>query len=320
MPLHPSAQRLLRLLPADADRAHEAPAPDRRQSLRALTQSLETEPEPMRVVVETTIPSEQGEIGVRIYDAAAPCERSGGLVYFHGGGWIAGDLDTHDGVCRRLAAGAGCKVLAVDYRLAPEHPFPAALDDCVAAFRWAAEHTHMLGIASSKLAIGGDSTGAGLAAAASAVLRDAGGPRPAGQLLLCPVLAPARQAGSRCSLAEGYFADAKVIDRDLRRYCPEGVDPTEARVSPLLARSLDGLPPTIVHTAEFDPFRDEGRDYVKALRGAGVLAREHLHAGMIHYFYALPRAIPYATPAATMMASDLRELFSGVPEASGRRP
>jgi len=263
----------------------------------------------VRAVVETGIPSSHGQIGVRIYDAAPAGERAGGLVYFHGGGWIAGDLDTHDGFCRRLAAGAGCKLLAIDYRLAPEHPFPAALDDCLAAFRWAWARAADLGLVHSRLAIGGDSTGAGLAAAASALLRDAGGPRPTGQLLVCPVLAPGRQIGSRCSLAQGYFADATVIDRDLRRYCPEDIDPAEGRISPLLARTFAHLPRTIVHTAEFDPFRDEGRDYVEALLQAGVPASVRQHPGMIHYFYALPRAIPYAMEAATAMASDLRDLL-----------
>lgn len=312
MPLHPSAQRLLRLLPTDAAASPEAPAADRRRSLLALTQSLETDPEPMRVVVETTIPSGHGQIGVRIYDAAPPRARGGGLVYFHGGGWIAGDLDTHDGFCRRLAAGAGCKLLAIDYRLAPEHPFPAALDDCLTAFRWAFGRASDLGLAASRLAIGGDSTGAGMAAAASAALRDAGGPCPAGQFLVCPVLAPQRLTDSRRSLAEGYFADATVIDRDLRHYCGDGVDPDDAKVSPLLAQAFARLPRTVVHTAEFDPFRDEGGDYVNALLQAGVPAKEIRHAGMIHYFYALPRAIPYAMVAAKMMASDLRVMLEKV--------
>jgi acetyl esterase/lipase len=311
MPLHPSAQRLLRLLPADVSASPRVSVPERRRSLLALTQALETDPAPVRLVAEAAIPSVHGQIGVRTYDAAPPGERAGGLVYFHGGGWIAGDLDTYDGFCRRLAAGAGCKLLAVDYRLAPEHPFPAALEDGLAAFRWAFDRAADLGLAPSKLAIGGDSTGAGLAAAASALLRDAGGPRPAGQLLVCPVLAPGRRTGSRFSLRQGYFADAAVIDRDLRRYCPDNVDPAEARVSPLLARNFSGLPRTIVHTAEFDPFRDEGRDYVRALLRAGIPAIEHRHPGMIHYFYALPRAIPYAMLAAEMMVSDLRELLSG---------
>jgi acetyl esterase/lipase len=265
----------------------------------------------VRVVVETAIPSVHGQIGVRIYDAARSGERAGGLVYFHGGGWVAGDLDTYDGFCRRLAAGAGCKLLAIDYRLAPEHPFPAALEDSLSAFRWAFDRAADLGVAPSRLAIGGDSTGAGLAAAASALLRDAGGPRPAGQLLVCPVLAPGRRTGSRSSLGQGYFADAAVVDRDLQRYCPDGVDPAEARISPLLATDFSGLPRTIAHTAEFDPFRDEGRDYVRALLRAGVPAIEHRHPGMIHFFYALPRAIPYAMLAAEMMVSDLRELVGG---------
>jgi acetyl esterase len=310
MPLHHTAQRVLRLLPADADAAAEVSAPDRRRSLLAFTQSLETDPTPVRVVAETTIPAgRRGGIGVRMYDAASPDDaRAGGLVYFHGGGWIAGDLDTHDGFCRRLASSAGCKVLAIDYRLAPEHPFPAALDDCVTAFRWAHRRADELGLAPSRLAIGGDSTGAGLAAAASALLRDAGGPCPAGQLLVCPVLAPQRLTGSRRSLAKGYFVDAAVIDRDLHRYC-HGGDPGDVGISPLLAPIFAGLPRTFVHTAEFDPFRDEGQDYVDALVDWGVTAEWRRHPGMIHYFYALPRAIPYATTAAKMMAADLHALL-----------
>ena len=182
--------------------------------------------------------------------------------------------------------------MAIDYRLAPEHRFPAALDDCVTAFRWAAESGAQGGQIHSRLAIGGDSTGAGLAAAASALLRDAGGPRPVGQLLVCPVLAPRRLTGSRRSLAQGYFAETAVIERDLSDYCPDDIDRSDVRVSPLLAQTFAGLPRTVVHTAEFDPFRDEGRDYVKALLRSGVPAQEVQHDGMIHYFYALPRGHP----------------------------
>ena len=315
MPVDRHAKRMLDFLAAaGAGRTGAPSAEERRQTLRALSQSAEAEPAPVGRVEDLAIPAGHGAIPVRIY-AGSTASPSSALVYFHGGGWVAGGLDTHDGFCRRLANSAACQVLAVDFRLAPEHPFPAALEDCLTAFQWVATNARLLGIEPSRLAIGGDSTGAGLAAAVCMLLRERDGPRPALQVLICPVLDVLRDTGSRHALGQGYFVEPRVFERDLRDYCPEGVDPRDSRVSPLMATDFAGLPAAIVHTAEFDPFCDEGQAYACALAQAKVAAREVRHAGMIHYFYAMARTIPYAEQAARMIGSDIRAALGGVDEA-----
>lgn len=311
MPLDRHAKKVLDFLAATSG-GQTAPlsSAERRQTLRALSEGAETSPAPVGWVKDLSIRTSHGTIGLRIYQGAnAPAGPSPALVYFHGGGWVAGDLDTHESFCRRLANAAACQVIAVDYRLAPEHRFPAALEDCLSAFRWAVENAQPLGLQPGRIGVGGDSTGAGLAAAASLVLRDCGGPNPALQLLVCPVLDSLRSAGSRLSFRDGYFVDRAVFEHDLYDYCAAEVDPRDWRVSPLLANDFAGLPPAVVHTAEFDPFRDEGLAYAEALMQCGVAARAVQHAGMIHYFYAIGRAIPYATIAAQAIGADVCKLF-----------
>jgi acetyl esterase/lipase len=231
------------------------------------------------------------------------------LVFFHGGGWVAGDLETHDGLCRRLANASGCKVIAIGYRLAPEHLFPAAIEDGLAAVRWASQHAAELGIDPGRLAIGGDSAGGGIAAALCQILRNHGGPAIALQLLICPILDISREAPSRREFGEGYFIDREALARDIEDYAGEA-DRADPRLSPLRATDLSGLPPTILHTAEFDPFRDEGEAYAARLAEASVPVSARRHEGMIHYFYAMPRAIPRALDAATMMGAQMRGLLT----------
>ncbi|MFI4976023.1 MAG: alpha/beta hydrolase [Caulobacterales bacterium] len=313
MPLDRRAKRLLDILAAT--RRPDAPresAEDRRHSLRTLAHMVDEAPDPAVQVEDLQISGPAGEIGLRIY--APPCDADGplpGLVFFHGGGWVAGGLDTHDGLCRRLCQQARCRVIAVDYRLAPEHPFPAAIDDCFAATRWVADHARQLGVDAARLAVGGDSAGGGLAAAVCQLARDHGGPRIALQLLICPILDMAGGSDSRRDFAESFFLSQATIRRDLEDYLPPGADLADPRLSPLRAPDAGRLPPAIVHTAEFDPFRDEGRAYALRLRRAGVRVRDVCHPGMIHYFYAMARAIPYAATAAQMIGADFRDLIAG---------
>ena len=307
MPLDRRAERLLAMLAAVRGAAN-APQPPtaRREALRALAAMADDVSTPA-TVADREIEGPAGPIGVRLYEPQAAAARpAAALVFFHGGGWVAGDLSTHDGFCRRLCAGSGVRVIAVDYRRAPEHPFPAALDDCTAATRWAADNAAQLGIDPARLAVGGDSVGGGLAAAVALAARDAGGPQIALQLLVCPILDVARTAGSRAAFGEGHFISHAAFARDLADYAP-AVRADDPRLSPLHAPSLAGLPPAAIHTAEFDPFRDEAEAFAARLAAAGVLVRAHRHDGMIHYFYALARAIPYAAAAASMMGRELRE-------------
>ena len=201
-----------------------------------------------------------------------------GLVYFHGGGFVAGDLDTHDALCRSLAVGAGCRVVSVDYRLAPEHRFPAAVDDAVAATADVRNRARDLAIDPDRLAVGGDSAGGTLATLTAAAL----GARVALQLLLCPVLDAEPRTASRQVFRAGYLLDAAMMARDLGDYAPAGPDPADPRLSPLRAAALAGMPRALIHTAEFDPLRDEGALYAERLAAEGVSVAHRCHAGMIH--------------------------------------
>jgi acetyl esterase len=309
MPLDRHAKRFLDMLgvggpaPGSYDTAEE-----RRRTLRDLASGVETEPARVGDIREVTIPGPGGPLTLRLYTPiGAAAAALPGLIYLHGGGWVAGGLDTHDGVCRRLANASGCRVLALDYRLAPEHPFPAAIDDGVAAMRWIAGHADELGVDPSRLGIGGDSAGAGLAAAICLIARDAGGPAIAFQLLICPILDVLEESPSRRELAEGYFLSRATMQRDLDLYCP-GVDRGDPHLSPLRAASLAGLPPALIHTAEFDPFRDEGQAYARALTGARVPVQATCHEGLIHYFYAMPAVIPRALTAMAQIGAEVAAL------------
>jgi acetyl esterase/lipase len=307
MPIDRRAERLLAMLqaargPVDAP---ETPAA-RRQALRSLAAMADDRATPAQVA-DHSAPGPNGPVPLRLYGPTGALRAPRpGLVFFHGGGWVAGDLDTHDGLCRRLAAASGWRVVAVDYRRAPEHRFPAALDDCVAATAHIARRAAELGIDPARLAVGGDSVGAGLAAAvAQAARKD--GPAIALQLLVCPILDVGRAGGSREAFADGCFISRAAFARDLTDYASD-VPARDPRLSPLRAARFDALPPTLVHTAEFDPFRDEAEAYAAALAAAGVPVRTHRHAGMIHYFYALARAIPYAAAAAELIGAQMREM------------
>jgi acetyl esterase/lipase len=237
---------------------------------------------------------------LRVYTpAATDAHELPALIYFHGGGFVFGGLDTHDGICRRITHESGCRLIAVDYRLAPEHPFPAAVEDGLAATRWIANHARDLGIATGRLAIGGDSAGANLAAVVCQQAGHAAQPRLALQVLLCPVLDMDIDTPSRLAFARGHFLDRTTMEWSLRHVCPAGTDLADPRISPLRSAELAGLPPAHIHTAEFDPLRDEGEAYADRLARAGVKVRYRCHDGMIHHFYGLGGVIPYARVAMT---------------------
>jgi len=304
MPLNRQAKRFLDMLAAGgkAEGAYSHVG-QRRQALDDLTGWVGGDAPLVGGVRDAEIPGPGGRIGVRIYaPLAAPPGPLGGVVFFHGGGWVAGSLETHDGVCRRLANASGCRVIAADFRLAPEHPFPAAIEDACAAACAIAERADDFGIDAARLGVAGDSAGAGLAAAVCQLARDRG-PRIAFQLLICPILDVAAESASRMELAEGYFLNRATLERDLDLYAPP--DRADPRVSPLRADDLAGLPPAFIHTAEFDPFRDEGRAYASRLAEAGVAVSDVCHEGMIHYFYAMPRVIGHAEAALAQMGADV---------------
>jgi acetyl esterase/lipase len=298
VPLDPYAKRFLDMAAVGGAReiARLSPA-EMRESFRQLAQSVGAGTAPIGAIENGELPGPAGPLPMRIYGPPAHAARPlPGLIYFHGGGGVFGGLDTHDGLCRTLAAGSGCRVVSVAYRLAPEHRFPAAVEDSCAAARWVAAHAPELGIDPDRVAIGGDSAGGNLAAVVCQLAR-ADGPRLALQVLLCPITDVSVETESRRAFAQGFFLDKATIDWTLDHYCPPGVDLEDPRLSPLRAASFAGLPPAHDHTAEFDPLRDEGKAYADRLERAGVPVDYTCHRGMIHNFYAMAGAIPYARTA-----------------------
>ena len=240
-----------------------------RAMMRQTTQELPG-PQIHVEVRELSIPGPAGEIGARHYSpvdgAAAPL-----LVFYHGGGWVIGDLDTHDALCRLTCRDAGVHVLSIDYRLAPEHPAPAAIEDAYAAFEWAYEHAGELGAVPGQVAVGGDSAGGNLAAVVSLLARDAGGPAPTLQWLIYPRTDFTAHTRSMSLFARGFLLTKRDMDFFESQYLRRsGLDKADPRVSPVQAESLSGLAPALIAVAGFDPLRDEGESYATALRTAGT--------------------------------------------------
>ena len=225
-----------------------------------------------------------GDLPGRLYVPGGATSPGPLLVFFHGGGWIYGDLDTHDPVCRFLAERAGVRVLAVDYRLAPEHPFPAAYDDCAAAYRWVVEHAESLGADPARLAVGGDSAGGTLAATVAIVAATEGLPL-AFQLLVYPASDMRGGSESRARFAEGFFLTRQFMDAAEQSYLPRREDVTHPCASPVLADLPAGLAPAYVVTAGFDPLRDEGEAYARKLADAGVALELRRFPHLIHGFF-----------------------------------
>ncbi len=307
MPLDPRVKRFLDALAAGKPpNALETTVEERRLGLAELMK-LAGPQVPVGRVEDRTLPGPAGALGIRIYTplGAGP-EPLPGLIYFHGGGLVAGTVATHDPIGRALANSGACRVVSVDYRLAPEHPFPAALDDALAAVRHIGAHAAEYGIDGMRLGICGDSAGGTLAAATAQTVARIGSPRLALQLLICPILDYSRSTDSKRDLASGYLVDQATLDHDLLHYAPPGTDPANPRISPLRAEDVAGLPRTLIHTAEFDPLRDEGRDYFDRLARAHTEVSYTCHPGMIHLFYGLGAVIPYARTAFEQIGGEIR--------------
>jgi len=245
---------------------------------------------------DRSVPGATGDIPVRVYSQASEAVLPV-VVYFHGGGWTIGDLASYDTVCRKLAIASGLTVVSVDYRLAPENAFPAAVDDCYAVTKWIAEHGDELGVDGSRLAVAGDSAGGNLSAVTSILARDRGGPTIAFQLLFYPVIDGTMSFPSFKENGEGYLLSADDMVWFYEQYAPPEVDRKDPRLSPLYASDLSNLPPALVITAEYDPLRDEGEAYADALQQAGVEARSSRYDGMVHGFLPLDGVMPASTQA-----------------------
>jgi acetyl esterase len=264
---------------------------------------------PVHAVHDLQIDGGSGPIAARHYVPDEPGGPHPLLVYFHGGGFVTGDLDTHDVPCRLLCRHAGVHVLAVDYRLAPEHPFPAALDDAMQAFHWAVAHARTLSADGERVSVGGDSAGGNLAAVVSRLCARAGGPAPALQLLVYPVTDLVNQRPSVNSFGDGFL----LTQADMKRYETAYVAGSKEkladdRISPLLAADLSGLCPAIVITAGFDPLRDEGEAYAAALEAAGTRVQRKRLEGYVHGFVSMGGVSPAAERAMLEIADKLRHL------------
>ena len=314
MPLDPRAKRFLdRLAALNPPSVLALTVSERRTGLQQLL-SFSDPGAGIAHVEERTLPGPSGmPLALRIYRPAAAPAPAPALIYFHGGGLVAGSLDTHDPICRALSNASGCVLFSVDYRLAPEFPFPAAIADGCHATGWIAAHAEELGIDRARLGVCGDSAGATLAAVVCQTVVDTGEVKLALQFLLCPIMDFGATTPSRRDYASGYLVDQATLDHDLQHYLGADGDPAHPRVSPYRVADVSGLPPTCIHTAEFDPLRDEGAAYAARLREAGIQTTYTCHSGMIHLFYGLGRLIPYATTAYQLFGTDIRTVLGGPP-------
>ncbi len=284
------------------------PLPELRQQLRTMV-TLMDEPAPALPRIEDiSIPGPAGAIGARLYDAAAKGAPPRPVVgYFHGGGWVQGDLETHHGLCARLAQRSGVLVVAVDYRLAPENKFPAAVEDCQAAYRWLRARAGEVGGDPGRVALAGDSAGGNLSAVVSQLAAGAGEAVPTCQALIYPGLDFALNTPSHLEMEEGHVIPRERILWYMEQYLSGDSDRSDPRASPMRAKSLTGQPPTMIITAGFDPLRDEGLAYAERLRGDGVDVVYREYPGQIHAFVSLTKAIPEGMACTMEIADYLRD-------------
>lgn len=305
--LDPQARNLLNAIAiAGQPPIFQLPPVEARDAYRQRVRKTRPEQRAVAAVEELGCPGPGGRISIRLYRpsaaAGAPC-----LVFYHGGGWTIGDLDTHDVLCRDICRQSGCAVAAVDYRLAPESPFPAAAEDAVAAYRWLRDSAAGLGLDSTRLAVGGDSAGGNLAAVTSLVLRDANDDLPRFQLLIYPATDMRALAPSHVANGQDYLLTADTIAYFRRHYTPDEAHWSDWRASPLLHPDLSGLPPALVLTAGFDPLRDEGRQYADALSAAGTPCQYVCFERQIHGFVPMGKALDEANTAVSLCALAVKQ-------------
>jgi acetyl esterase len=291
-------------------KAYEQTPPQARASLEREARLVDPSPPAVARIESRSCEGPNGRIPLRVYLPAAPSKPMAMLVYYHGGGHVLGSLASHDGACRRLARGAGCAVVAVDYRLGPEHPFPAAVEDATAAFEWAGSNATRLGVEPSRIAVGGDSAGGNLAAVICHRRRDAGAAQPALQLLIYPAVDLTRSMASHRLFARGYYLEKPIKDWFVSNYLPSPELEPDPGASPLFAERFDGLAPALVVSAGFDPLRDEGDAYAQRLRDAGVRVTELREPTLVHGFLNMPLL---SAPAAAIdrIAHSLRSALRG---------
>ncbi|HET9689718.1 MAG TPA: alpha/beta hydrolase [Acidimicrobiales bacterium] len=317
VPLDPQVKEMLDAMAVMGAPPLSSLTPQQAREQMKLMAGARRYPEPRASSDDHRVPGPGGDIPVRVYRPAPP--PGGGqpeplplVMWFHGGGWVIGDIDTHDATCQQLAVQVPAVVVSVDYRLAPEHRFPAAVDDCEAATRWAAATAAALGADPVRIAVAGDSAGGNLAALVAHRLRDARregdttAPQLSFQLLVYPATDLTCEAPSHAENGEGYLLTSEAIAWFLGHYIPDRAARRLAGASPLRADDLTHLPPALVITAEYDPLRDEGEAYARALTAAGVPATASRYDGMIHAFFGMDAQLPAAVAAVDEAATALR--------------
>jgi len=304
MPLHPQAQVIVDFM-NDSGFTFSGKTPEELRAGMGVT--AVPSPVALQSITDRTIPGPAGEIPVRIYrpsEGTLPV-----VVFFHGGGWVIGDLESHDHCCRVIASKAECVVVAVDYRLAPEAKFPAAIDDAWSATEWVVANAAELGIDASRLAVAGDSAGGNLAAVVANISRDHEHVEVIHQVLIYPVTDGACDRPSMSENAEGYFLTRGAMDWFHGHYANAESDIIDERYSPILA-DLGGAPSAVVVTAEFDPLRDQGNDYAAKLVASGVEVDHVEYAGMFHGFFSMDMAVDVAVEAQDQVAASLKSAFA----------
>jgi acetyl esterase len=309
MPLDHDAEILIKMIQeANRPTFESVGAVAARDLYMAGRKALSPDPMPIAETRDVAIPGSGGPIPARLYRSA----KNGTLpvlVFFHGGGWVVGNIDSHEAMCRHIANRAECAVVSVDYRMGPEHKFPAAVEDCFAATAWTADNGASLGVDPGRLAIGGDSAGGNLAAVVSLLARDKGAPRIAYQVLIYPATDAAMRHDSVARYAEGYVLTRATMRWFYEQYLRTPDDAADWRVSPLLAPDLSRLPPAYVLTAGYDPLCDEGDAYAARLAAAGVPVTHRRFPGQVHGFVTNGRVIRAAETALDEVAAALKSAW-----------
>lgn len=308
MPIDPIVKGLLdQMAQNPAPKLWELPPKEGRGVYLAMNQLLEPQDVPIGRSEDMTAPGPAEPIPVRVYTPMGAGNVVPALVYFHGGGFVIGNRDTHDALCRQLANESGFRVVSVDYRLAPEHPFPAAVEDAFAAVQWVEAKAAELGIDPNSIAVGGDSAGGNLAAVVCQLAKAKGSPAISFQLLIYPTTQARADTPSMKSFSQGYLLEKQSMDWFFDCYIPKGTDLSDPRLSPLLAADLSGLPRAYVVTAGFDPLKDEGRAYADKLNRAGVAAVHADYPDMIHGFFNMSGVLPQVKLAIAAAAKAMKE-------------
>lgn len=307
MPLDPQAQAVLEEMNKQGLPPFEQMSPTFARSVAMAFRDLQGEPENVAEVRDILVPGPAGKLPVRVYHPE-PGKALPMLVYFHGGGWVIGDIEVVDRPCRSLANAGHCVVASVNYRLSPETKFPGPVEDCYAATCWVAAHAAELGADRLRVAVGGDSAGGNLAAAVSLMARDRNGPKIAFQLLIYPVTAPAKGTTftSYTENADNYLLTRAAMGWFWEHYLNTDLDGQNPYASPLFAVDHGSLPPAMVITAEFDPLRDEGMAYARKLREAGVDVKTSHYDGLIHGFFWMAGVIDRGGELIAEMGNELR--------------